>query len=110
VTLQNILEAIVGDLPETGDATGDGAFKRDDGSWLLEGKLQADEMLELLDLKESLGSDPARYETVAGFVLDQFGHIPSIGERFSFDGWTFEVVDMDGRRVDQVLATPPEGS
>jgi putative hemolysin len=110
VTLQNILEAIVGDLPETGDANRDGAFKREDGSWLLEGKFQADEMLELLDLNEPAGADVARYETVAGFVLDQFGHIPTVGERFSFDGWIFEVVDMDGRRVDQVLATPPSAS
>lgn len=110
VTLQDILEAIVGDLPETGDLSRDGAFQREDGSWLLEGKLQADEMLDFLDIDERPGSDPARYETVAGFVLDQLGHIPSVGERFSFGGWAFEVVDMDGRRVDQVLATPTEGS
>jgi putative hemolysin len=106
VTLQDILEAIVGDLPGAGEPATRGAVRRDDGSWLLDGSLSADDVEEHLDLPSLPGQAEGLFETLGGFVLTQLGHIPDTGEQFTWDGWRFEVVDMDGNRVDKILATP----
>jgi putative hemolysin len=82
--------------------------RREDGSWLVDGLLAADE------LKERLGSsglplhdeEAADYQTVGGMVMDLLGRVPSAGDRFEWEAYTFEVLDMDGRRVDKVLVTP----
>ena len=106
ITLQDILEAIVGDLPGAGEPAIRGAVRRDDGSWLLDGSLSADDVEEHLDLQSLPGQAEGLFETLGGFVLTQLGHIPDAGEHFTWDGWRFEVVDMDGNRVDKVLAMP----
>ncbi|RUM96931.1 HlyC/CorC family transporter [Pseudaminobacter arsenicus] len=103
VTPADILEAITGvfraDL-EAGDQE-ENAIQRDDGSWLLAGYMQADEMADVLgiDLPESRD-----YETVAGYVLSHMHHLPATGECVDAQGWRFEVVDLDGRRIDKVMA------
>lgn len=103
VTPADILEAITGvfraDM-EAGDQE-ENAIQRDDGSWLLAGYMQADEMADLLriDLPESRD-----YETVAGYVLSHMHHLPTTGESVDAQGWRFEVVDLDGRRIDKVMA------
>lgn len=101
VTLEDILQAIVGDISDEAQPTE--AVRRPDGSWLLDGALPVDEMQELLDLDDLPGAGD--YLTVAGFIMRQLGHIPSAGDRFTWKNCEFEVVDMDGRRVDKVLVS-----
>jgi putative hemolysin len=104
VTPSDLLAAIVGAFRSDVDDVNDPPLvERGDGSWLLSGALPADEMAETLGLELP---DARDYETVAGFVLEQLRHLPTTGERFSAHGWQFEVMDMDGRRVDKVLALP----
>jgi putative hemolysin len=103
VTPTDILTSIAGELPE---AEADiGAHRREDGSWLLDGQMPVFEVERVLGV-EGLAVDDAEYTTLAGFVLSQLGHIPPVGENFRWRNWRFEVVDLDGRRIDKVLATP----
>ena len=101
VTNADILEAIVGDFRTDEGPVEPDAVRRDDGSWLIAGSMPVDEMAERL----SIALPPERsYHTAAGFVLGQFGHLPRVGESFDSQGWRFEVVDLDGRRIDKILA------
>lgn len=102
VTNADILKAIVGDVRTEEAPVEPDAIQRDDGSWLLSGKMVADEIGEYL--KIAIPAD-GRYHTLAGFVLDRLGHLPQVGESFSEQGWRFEVVDLDGRRIDKILAS-----
>jgi putative hemolysin len=106
VTGTDLLEAIAGDFrTDEGPAEPD-AVQRSDGSWLIAGSMPADEMTELL----SIALDPARsFHTAAGFVLDHLGYLPKVAEKFETQGWRFEVVDLDGRRIDKLLATRVAG-
>ncbi len=100
VTAIDILEAIVGSFrAETG--TSAKAVRRKDGGWLLDGDMAADEMADLLGVKLP---KQRKYHTVAGFVLAAFGRIPQTGEQVVAQNWRLEVIDMDGRRIDKVLA------
>jgi putative hemolysin len=107
VTLTDVLEALVGEVPDADEPAEEAIVRRKDGTWLIDGLLAADE------LKERLGSnwlpceEEADYQTVGGMVMDVLGRVPAAGDRFEWDGYTFEVLDMDGRRVDKVLITPP---
>jgi putative hemolysin len=103
VTLYDILEAIVGDVPSAGGPVELSAVQREDGSWLFDGALQIDEFKEILELDDLPEEDRAGYQTLGGFMMTQLGSIPAAGQHFEWDGWRFEVVDMDGRRVDKVL-------
>ena len=104
VTLTDILEALVGDIAtqETGP---DEIVRREDGSWLVDGRITVDELKELLGRRELPEEDERRYTTMAGFILAMLGRVPATGESFSWEGYRFEVVDMDGARVDRVLIT-----
>ena len=106
VTPSDILEAIVGDLPEAGEQVEPLAVQRPDGSWLLDGMLPVDEFKDLFDLGELPGEDQGIYQTLAGFVIMQLGRIPAATDYFVWEGLKIEVVDMDGNRVDKVLVTP----
>jgi putative hemolysin len=101
-TNADILEAIIGNSSTDEGSPEPNAVRREDGSWLIAGSMPADEFAELcgLPIPEKRG-----YNTVAGFVLDQLGYLPAVGEKFEALGWRFEVVDLDGRRIDKVLAT-----
>jgi putative hemolysin len=103
VTPADILEAITGvfraDLDED---ESEGAVQREDGSWLLAGYMQADEMADQLGIDLPENRD---YETVAGYVLSHMHHLPATGESVDAQGWRFEVVDLDGRRIDKVIAS-----
>jgi putative hemolysin len=105
ITSTDILEAIVGDLPAAGEPAEPEAVRREDGSWLLGGTLSIDEMMDLIDL-ESGPEEEGTFQTVGGFVMSRLGDIPRVGDRFELGGWRFEVMDMDGRRVDKVLVSP----
>jgi putative hemolysin len=106
VTPNDILEAIVGDLPVAGELIEPLAVQREDGSWLLDGMLSIDELKELLQLGPLPGEDQGVYQTLAGFVMMQLGRIPAVADHFEWEGRRFEVMDMDGNRIDKVLATP----
>lgn len=106
ITLHDILEAIIGDLPSfhmNGDAE---AVQREDGSWLLDALLPVDKFKEMFEIDEMPGEDKGYYDTLGGFMLVQFGQIPSPGAYFSWNSLRFEVVDMDGQRIDKVLVSP----
>ena len=101
VTNADILEAIVGVFrTDEGPAEPD-AVQRENGSWLLSGSMAADEMADRLGI--SIPQERA-YHTTAGFVLSCIGHLPAVGETFNDQGWQFEVIDLDGRRIDKILA------
>lgn len=100
VTSGDILEAIAGAFREAGEES-DQAVKREDGSWLLDGAMMRDELADLLLL--TLPSD-ATFHTLAGFILHHLKRMPKVGDSVTVTGWRFEVVDMDGRRIDRVLA------
>ncbi len=99
LTINDVLEEIVGDI-ETGEPQ---ATQRQDGSWLLDGMLDIDEFKELFHLSGLPNEDD--YETLGGFVMTFLGRIPHTADQFEWQGLRFEVVDMDGRRVDKVLVT-----
>jgi putative hemolysin len=101
VTAADLLSAIAGVL-EPADDGDEGAAQRDDGSWLLPGHMPVDEMAELIGFPLP---PKRRYETVAGLVVDAFQHLPSLGQAVKLGNWRFEVIDLDGRRVDKVLAS-----
>lgn len=106
VTLGDILEAIVGDVTQDVRDEDAAALRRDDGSWLLDGTLPVDELKDLLGVSDLPEDLRGRFQTLAGFVLTQFGRMPRAGEHFAWEGWRFEVVDTDGRRIDKILAAP----
>jgi putative hemolysin len=102
VTNADILEAITGAFRTEEGAPEREAVQRGDGSWLIAGSMPVDEMLE------TLGISPPQtrsYHTAAGFVLNHFGYLPAVGDSFVHAGWRFEVIDLDGRRIDKVLVT-----
>lgn len=104
VTAMDILAAIAGDLAETLEAGEPSAVRREDGSWLLDGGLPVDELRDLLALPGA--AETPAFHTLAGLVLQELGHVPRSGEHFELEGYRFEVMDMDGHRVDKVLVTP----
>ncbi|GJD49233.1 hypothetical protein OPKNFCMD_1963 [Methylobacterium crusticola] len=101
VTQTDLLEAIAGDIPETDDDE-PSVVERADGSLLIDGMMPAVDAFERLGFSERPDSDD--FSTFAGFVIFQLGRIPTAGDNFERNGWRFEVVDMDSRRVDKVLA------
>jgi putative hemolysin len=105
VTLTDVLEAIVGDIPALDEKGEPAATKRDDGSWLLDGMMPVDELQMLLDMDE-LPADSDDYDTVGGLFMAQMGRVPAVGDKFEWNDLRFEVVDMDGHRVDKVLVMP----
>lgn len=106
VTLKDILEAIVGDIPYIGRPTEPQVVKRDDGSWLVDGMLSTDEFKELFQVKRLPGEETGYYQTIGGFVMMHLGRIPSTGDRFVWDDLRFEVVDMDENRIDKMIIKP----
>jgi putative hemolysin len=107
VTLNDILEAVLGGLPEgNGEEEEPRSVQRADGSWLLDGRFPLDEFREMFDLAQVPEGD---FHTLAGLVVTQLGHIPRTAESFEWLGLHFEVVDMDSNRVDRVLVRPVSG-
>ncbi|MFH1517761.1 MAG: hemolysin family protein [Pseudomonadota bacterium] len=99
VTSGDVLEAITGVFRED-DAEEPAIVEREDGSYFVAGWMPIDEFAD--EMGFSLDKDPD-YETVAGFVIDELKHLPSLGESFTAKGWCFEVIDLDGRRIDKLL-------
>lgn len=106
VTLNDILQAIIGDVPSNDDEDEVQPVQREDGSWLLEGMMDIDEVHDLLDIGELPGEQRGNFHTLGGFVITYLGRIPHAADQFEWNGLRFEVMDMDGNRVDKVLVTP----
>lgn len=105
ITLNDILEAIVGDLPSRDFPAVQQLMQRDDGSWLVDGLLTIDEFKEHFHLTELPGENSGFFQTVAGFVLQKFGRIPIPTDHFEWNDFRFEVLDMDSNRIDKVLVS-----
>jgi putative hemolysin len=105
VTLQDVMEAITGEFKphHAEDAM---AVQRDDGSWLLDGLIAIPELKDKLGLKQVPEEERGRYNTLSGMVMLLLGKIPQTADRCEWEGWTFEIVDLDGKRIDKVLAIP----
>jgi len=106
VTLNDVLSDLVGEIDDPHATNIKGGTRRDDGSWLLDGVFPAHELRELLDIGSLPGEEEGRFETVGGFIMDRLGHIPAPAESFIWEGLRYEVMDMDGFRIDKVLVTP----
>jgi putative hemolysin len=104
LTPRDLLEAITGEL-QPGAQIDAWATQRDDGSWLLDGVMPVGELKVRLNIDELPAEDRGRYNTVAGLLMSVSGHLPTVGERIECADWRFEVVDLDGKRIDKVLAT-----
>jgi putative hemolysin len=102
ITLNDILEAIVGDVPQTGQEEY-GIVERQDGSFLVDAQLPFFDFLSRFEKTDWSNEDGHDFDTLAGFVLHELEHIPVTGEHFEWRGFVFEVVDMDGQRIDKLL-------
>ena len=109
VTLTDLLEAIVGDLPSSYRQGDPDAMQREDGSWLIDGMISSDRLREILEVEELPFEKEHNYHTLGGLMMTYLRHIPMVGEHFTWERMRFEVVDMDGNRVDKVLVnlSPP---
>ncbi|MGH7456177.1 MAG: hemolysin family protein, partial [bacterium] len=103
ITLNDILEAIVGDIPSSDMPNEPLIVKREDGSWLIDGTLPVEEFKKNFQLAELPHEEMGEYQTLGGFVMMYMERIPSPTEHFEWGGLRFEVMDMDGHRVDKVL-------
>ena len=103
MTPGDLLEAITGELQPKAQSDA-WATQRDDGAWLLDGLMPVTELKVRLDIDELPEEDRGRYNTVAGLLMAVSGHIAAVGERIEAAGWVFEVVDVEGKRIDKVLA------
>ncbi|MDQ6628471.1 MAG: hemolysin family protein [Pseudomonadota bacterium] len=104
ITVRDVLEAITGEFSTRTDDDS-WAVRRDDGSWLFDGLIPMPELKDRLGLKELPEEDRGRYNTLAGMVMLLLGRLPETADAVEWDGWRFEVVDLDGKRVDKVLAS-----
>jgi putative hemolysin len=101
-TLNDVLEGIAGDLGDEHEQPSENIVRRPDGSWLVDGRAAASELIEKLKLRDSEGE----FHTAAGFALERLAHIPVECETFEIPGWRIEILDMDGKRIDKLLFTP----
>jgi putative hemolysin len=108
VTVNDLLAAVVGasQIGHGGGNEDSPIMQRADGSWLIDGSLSTDDLRELLHISELPGEDEHDFRTVAGMVMTALGHVPQTGEVFAWLGIRFEVVDLDGARIDKLLVTP----
>ena len=104
ITLRDVLEAITGEFGMPSDENA-WAVRRTDGSWLIDGLIPVPELKDRLDLKELPDEDRGRYNTLAGMTMLLLGRLPRTGDVVEWNGWRFEIVDLDGKRVDKVLVS-----
>lgn len=107
VTLNDILEAIVGDVPQTGQEEYE-IVEREDGSYLVDAQIHFYDFLAYFDRADWMNEGEQEFDTLAGFVLHELEDIPKTGEKFSWKDFNFEIMDMDGQRIDKILVTISE--
>jgi putative hemolysin len=103
ITITDILESIVGDIEPDPEDEAPAILKRDDGSYLIDGLMLIDELKDELEMNDFPKDEDREYDTLAGFILMQMDKIPTEGDKFAWRGYSFEVIDMDGNRIDKVL-------
>lgn len=105
VTLHDVTENIIGDLPEITDEDQPEAFRREDGSYLIDGSMMIEDVQDLLDVRSLFDEDEVRshINTIGGLTMFKLNRIPKIGDTFIVQGYTFEIVDMDRNRVDKLM-------
>ena len=111
ITLQDLLEAITGEFGSPDDENS-WAVQREDGSWLLDGLIPIPELKDRLGLRAVPEEERARYQALSGMLMLMLGRMPQVGDIVVWENWRFEIVDMDGKRIDRVLASevPLEGA
>jgi putative hemolysin len=107
VTLHDILQSLVGDIAEPGEGPSASVEKREDGSFIVDGMTPLDTVKDLTGIARLEDEEGADYHTLGGFIMARMHRIPTIGNQVTIDGVRFEVIGMDGRRVDRVLIVPP---
>src|SRR5918992_3913096 len=105
LTHHDVLEAIAGDMPFGETGTRSKAAQRADGSWLLDGMIPVDDFKEIFDLDSLPGEKHDAYQTLGGFIFTRMGRVPTVSEYFEWNHLRFEIVDMDGKRIDKVLVS-----
>lgn len=108
VTLNDVMEVVIGDVPFADTPQESPAIQREDGSWLFDGMLSIDRFIDTFELDEIPPSERGNYQTLGGFVIHQLGRIPRSSDHFMWHGFRFEIVDMDGNRVDKIWVIPPK--
>lgn len=106
LTLQDLVEAITGEF-QPGDPADAWAVKREDGSWLLDGHIPVPELKDQLELDAVPEEERGRYHTLSGMMMLLTGRLPKVADSVEWEGWRFEIVDMDGKTIDKVLAMRP---
>ena len=110
-TLSDVLKAIVGNLPDSGRGYDVDVAQRADGSWLVDGGISIQRLKSVVGIHGSLpGEADSAYQTLGGFILFEMEKIPAIADRFEFEDWRFEIVDIDGTRIDKVLVSRKPGN
>jgi putative hemolysin len=104
VTIQDIFDTLIGEISTEAEGI-TGPVQRDDGSWLFEGDTSIHELMDTLELDEVPEQDRGRYHTVSGLILLLLGKMPVVGDHVVLGDWRLEVMDMDGRRIDKILAS-----
>jgi putative hemolysin len=104
VTLQDMLEAVTGEFVPR-NLEDSWAVQRQDGSWLLDGLIPVPELKDTLELKSVPEEDKGLYHTLSGLVMWQLGRMPQTGDIMTWESWSLEIVDLDGQRIDKVLAS-----
>jgi putative hemolysin len=102
ITLMDILEAVVGELPSRDQPRSNRIRRMEDGSWMVDALAEIDTVCRAVPLPELPGVQEGEYHTLGGFILNRIGRIPAEGEKIVWSGWRFEVVDMDGHRIDKI--------
>jgi putative hemolysin len=103
ITLNDILEALVGDIPSLDEPNEPKAILRKDGSWLVDGYLSAEEFKEVLNIEKLPDENKGNFNTIGGFIMSYTGKVPDTGEIFQWENIEFEIVDMDGHHIDKIL-------
>ena len=106
ITMAEIFRAMVGDVTPDGSAPRLDIISRKDGSFLVDGGATVDELKDVLGLQSLPGEDTEDFNTLAGAMLHYFGRLPTEGDEFVWDGYRFEVIDLDGTRIDKVMIAP----
>lgn len=111
VTLDAVLGELVGEIrDEHSRDQASQIVRRDDGSWLIDGMLNIEDFLDLLELRRVKLPSPRDFSTVAGLILEELGRLPKVGEKLTWEGVEIEVVDMDGPRIDRLLVRSPNST
>jgi putative hemolysin len=105
VTVNDVLDALVGDIPSMDEQEEQPVVRREDGSFLLDGALSVNQLKQTLRIKQLPGEEDGGFQTLGGFLMARLGRVPAVADRLEVGAWRFEIMDMDRRRVDKVLVT-----